>query len=175
MEQFSAGPNFNTFFFDPCDTNSGSTDSVVIANCTTSSPLSVGSGFVQDNGLTFSDNSGNAELQEERVNSRLFGASADMHALFPSLPGVLTLSADWRRHLVKDAAISFSAQSTIENCFGSVNLSSSLCGINPITGNRYIQRDLLTRQIVEVESPLVNGGMLKTSGLDGADSVSCGI
>ena len=166
MEQFSAGPNLNQLFFDPCDENSGSSDSIVFANCMTSSPLSVGPGFVQDNALALSESSGNPTLREERVSSHLFGLSADIHALIPSTPGILTLSADWRRHLVTDAAVSVGAQSTINQCFHSENLSSFLCGLNPVTGNRFIQRDLLTRQILEVESTLINGGRLLTSGLD---------
>ena len=122
--------------------------------------------FVQEDGLTFSETTGNPTLKEERVSSRLFGVSADIHSLIPSTPGILTLSADWRRHRVTDAAAAVEVSQTLTQCYNSAGLRDFLCRFNPVTGNRFIQRDPVTRQIIEVESTLVNSGMLMTSGLD---------
>ncbi len=166
MEQFAAGPNLNRVFFDPCDTSFGALTGEVATNCMSSKGLGVGPGFVQTNELTFEEYTGNPTLQEERVNSRLFGVSADIHALIPETPGILTLSADWRRHRVTDAAASFNVQGALNKCYNSVGLQDFLCGVNPVTGRRFIQRDNVTRQITEVETTLVNSGMLLTSGLD---------
>ena len=166
MEQFSAGPNLNVFFFDPCDTSSGALSGEVAINCTTPGPLGVSAGFVQGDALTFAESMGNPTLQEERVSSRLFGVSTDIHTLIPSTPGILTLSADWRRHRVTDTATATDIYEALSKCFNSAGLSDFLCGFNPVTGNRFIQRDPVTRQITEVETTLVNSGMLMTSGLD---------
>ena len=166
VEQFSAGPNLNQFFFDPCDTSSGALSGEAAINCTTPWPLGVGAGFVQGDALTFVEATGNPTLQEERVSSRLFGVSTDIHALIPSTPGILTLSADWRRHRVTDTATRVGLGETLMKCFSSAGLSDFHCGFNPVTGNRFIQRDPVTRQITEVETTLVNSGMLMTSGLD---------
>lgn len=166
MEQFSAGPNQNQYFFDPCDTSFGALSGEVAINCTTPGPLGVGAGFAQGDALTYSESMGNPTLQEERVSSRLFGVSADIHELIPSTPGILTLSADWRRHRVTDTATTIGVGETLMQCFNSAGLKSSFCGFNPVTGNRFIQRDPVTRQIIEVETTLINSGMLMTSGLD---------
>lgn len=166
MELFSAGPNLNQFFFDPCDTSSGALSGEVAINCATPAPLGVGAGFVQSDALTFAETMGNPTLQEERVSSRLFGVSIDIHALIPSTPGILTLSADWRRHRVTDTATTTNDGDILFKCYNSAGLSDFLCGFNPVTGNRFIQRDPVTGQITEIESTLVNSGMLMTSGLD---------
>ena len=166
MEQFSAGPDRFRFFSDPCDMSSGPLTGDLAVNCATLNGLGVGAGFVQDSDLTRTEYTGNPTLEEERVNSRLIGVTADIHALIPSTPGLLTISADWRRHQVTNAATSFGVGQALEECYHSDGLSNILCGVNPVTGHRYIQRDPVTRQIVEIETTLLNGGTLLTSGLD---------
>ena len=167
MEQFAAGPDIFTSFGDPCDTSNGPLSGEVAVNCADPGPLGAGGpGFVQDNALAFSERSGNPQLRQETVNSRLFGASVDVHALAPVLPGIMTISADWRRHRVTDVAVSLGFFEILERCYASTGLLDVTCGQNPVTGNRFIQRDILTRQIVEVESTLFNGGEILTSGLD---------
>ena len=42
MEQFSAGPNLNLFYFDPCDTSNGALSGDVAINCAAPGPLGVG-------------------------------------------------------------------------------------------------------------------------------------
>lgn len=166
MELFSAGPNFNSLFFDPCDTGAGALDMVVADNCASSGPLGVGPGFTQENMLTIYESGGNPMLDEERVNSRLFGASVDVHAVADWTPGILTISADWRDHRVKKAIGDFSPILALNDCYNSEGLSSFFCGVNPATGNPFIERDPVTGQVVKLEAANLNKSMLRTSGLD---------
>ena len=168
MEQFGTGPNSFAFYFDPCDSSFGAPSGTLADRCAENSPLGVGqTGFMQDGHLAFSERTGNPDLRQETINSRLFGASLDMHAIAPSFPGNLTLSADWRRHRVNDAAVSLNLRQILNRCYSDPDLLDETCGVNPVTGNFFIQRDIVTRQIVEVESAPFNGGEILTSGLDG--------
>ena len=166
MELFAAGPDSNVFFFDPCDTSFGPLAGAVADNCASTGPLGVNAGFVQGDALTLISGVGNPSLQEERVNSRLFGASLDVDAMIPSTPGALTLSADWRDHRVKNAIGGFDSRQALSDCYNSEGLTDFFCGVNPATGNLFIQRDPATGQILRLEETNLNGAALRISGLD---------
>ncbi len=166
MELFAAGPNNNIRFSDPCDTQFGLPTGVVAENCAMDGPLGVPNTFTQEYGLALYESTGNAFLEEERINSRVFGATSNIHALWPLLPGDLTISANWWRHGVTNVVSRNDGGTALQRCYGSENLSDFLCGINPVTGNLFIQRDPVTRQVTKVETIFLNNGMLRTSGLD---------
>jgi len=166
MELFAAGPNNNNRFFDPCSTQFGSPTGVVAENCSIVGPLGVPNAFTQENALTLYESTGNSFLEEERINSRVFGITSDIHSFWPLLPGDLTISANWWRHGVTNAVSSVNSATAIQQCYNSKNLSDFLCGTNPASGNLFIQRDPVTRQITTVESIFLNGGALRTTGLD---------
>ena len=128
--------------------------------------LSVGNGFVQENFLTFVSVTGNPALGREKVHSELVGLSANMSTLFPVIPGELQVSADWRDHRITDGIIQTEFQLSVDNCYKSARLSDPFCGVNPATGEQFIQRDLDSGQISEVQSTYINGGYTRSSGLD---------
>jgi iron complex outermembrane receptor protein len=166
VERFFNGSNLYSSFLDPCDFSLTTPTANTIENCMSAGPLGVTPGFSQGDGRLFSENSGNPALQEERINSRVIGAAIDVHKLAPSFPGVLTLSADWRSQRIKDYISAVNRFSAIFACYESENLSHDYCGINPATGSPFIQRDPVTRQIVELQGTLINDGNLRASGLD---------
>ena len=165
VELAGNGPDTGRLFFDPCANADASP--TVQANCASDGVLGVDAGFQQINSLALYRSTGNPNLSEERVNSQVYGVSVDFHGLFPELPGSLTVSADWRNHKVTDVISSLSHRRVLDDCYSSENLSSFVCGLNAATGSPFIERDPDTRQITSVYSALLNGGEIKTNGLDG--------
>jgi len=155
VELFGAGPDAGAFYFDPCAFTEG--DATIEQNC--AAPA-------QTRNLTMIRSTGNPDLKEERINSQVYGASIDLHALFPTIPGSLMLSADWRDHEVEDFVNYFPASDVAFQCYSSENLSGFLCGQSPATGDLFITRDSVTRQITSIESTLTNDGYFRLSGLD---------
>ncbi len=163
VELFSSGADIGGLFFDPCSETSA--EMVVTENCASGGPLGVSTGFKQTNLLTYMSFTGNPTLDAERIHSRLFGGALDVHALADLGDDALRISADWRYHRIKNA-ISATGGDEINACYESVGLSNSFCGVNPATGNLFIQRDPVTRQLTRVETTFLNGGFLEASGLD---------
>ncbi len=162
VESFSRGPDIRVLFGDPCADPAA--DAVIIENCLAAGPLGVPAGFQQTQDLTLVATTGNPDLDNERVRSQVYGAQLDFHALFPDMPGNLTLNADWRNHVVKDY-VSY-APDVLKECYSSASLSDVLCGVNPATGDLFIERDPVTRQVVRIDSTLFNAGSFRANGLD---------
>lgn len=163
VELSSEGLNIAEILFDPC---ADLTSQRIIDNCATVGPLGVPSGFLQENPLVLSLTSGNPDLDHEKIHSRHFGVAIDIEEIVNIGDQALRFTADWRFHRVEDQITEFRSSDAVFDCYDSIALSSQFCGINPATGNRFIQRDLVTGQLNTVETTNLNGGQARTSGLD---------
>ena len=165
MELFSQGPNSYSSFFDPCGDLSGASDTL-LANCASPGPLGVVSGFQQTGFLLSAESVGNEFLREETVDTFLIGASTDVKTIIDNFPGDLSLGVDWRDHRVSDLIKQPRYSEILGECFSSNGLSVNFCGQNPATGTPFIVRDPVSGQITSVTTTFLNGGTLKTNGLD---------
>lgn len=164
VELFSTGPDVRGAFRDPCD---APTDEIVIANCASGHPLGVSEGFSQTANLVLFEGRGNPSLTHERVRSQNFGASVDLHSVFPNMPGGMTMSVDWWNQKATEAIGGTRGATVLSECFSSENFSSEFCGVSPVSGQPLIRRDPVTQQLSAVELIGVNQGALRVSGLDG--------
>ena len=163
IELFSAGPDIAQFTFDPCSSPS---DPIVVDNCASSGALGVPSGFSQQNALTPYKFIGNPDLDREKLHTRHFGVAFDVQEFLYLNDDALRLTADWRFHRITNGIGSVEGGRALSACYHSANLSDRFCGVNPATGDLFIQRDPTTGQLVQIESTLLNGSEIRTSGLD---------
>ena len=162
VELFSAGLNSASIFFDPCAAPDAAT---VAVNCQSSGPLGTPSDFVQEDQLVFFRRTGNPNLNEENVHTRHFGAALDIDKFIYLGDDTLRLTADWRLHRVTDA-IDGTDGRVLNLCYESEGLSDRFCGLNPATGNLFLQRDSVSGRLDVIEATFLNGGAMRTNGLD---------
>ncbi len=163
IELHSKGLNTAKVLVDPCSTPS---DPRIAANCATSGPLYTPPGFAQRDLLVYRARSGNSKLDNEDVRTRHFGVAADIQEFIYLGDDSLRVTADWRHHRIINSIHSSYDQIAINTCYDSENLENRFCGVNPATGNLFIQRDPATQQLTVIESTYLNGGEAHTSGLD---------
>jgi outer membrane receptor protein involved in Fe transport len=119
---FPAVPNFANGFIDPCSINAIGASATRTANCQAAlTPAQLAN--LQPSGFSLGVISGsNANLTEETADSYTLGA-----VITPRfLPG-FSLSADYYDITVKDVIVSLAAQTIVNACFDSPNLSTPLC------------------------------------------------
>lgn len=163
IELFSAGLDIMQMTFDPC---AAPWSNAAAENCASGGALGVPAGFSQRNALTEYEFFGNPNLDHEEVHTRHFGVAMDVQEFFYLNESALRLTADWRRHRITNGITGTEGVETLVSCYASVDLSSRFCGVNPSTGNLFIQRDAITGQLEQIEKTFLNASEIRTSGLD---------
>ncbi len=163
VELHSAGLNSATLYFDPCDAPFNQT---IADNCADAGPLGVPAGFTQADLLVHKSGTGNPNLDHEKVRARHFGVAADIQEFVYMGDDALRLTADWRFHRITNRIGGVDGIFALNTCYASQNLSDRFCRANPATGNLFFQRDAATGQLALVEETYLNGGEVRTSGLD---------
>ncbi len=163
VELTSAGLNFARTYIDPCAAPFNQT---VADNCASGGALGVPAGFSQQNALIRHSASGNPRLDNEKVRTRHFGAALDIQEFVYLGEDALRVTADWRYHRVMNQIGGTGAIALLLECYESAALSSQFCGVNPATGNLFLQRDASSGELTLIETTYLNGGEIETSGLD---------
>ncbi|MFM5894047.1 MAG: TonB-dependent receptor domain-containing protein, partial [Novosphingobium sp.] len=117
-------PNFANAFIDPCNVNAIGNNAIRNTNCTTQLTASQLSALpVAGYSLGIISGS-NPNLKEETSTSYTYGV-----VLTPSfLPG-FSLTADYYNITVKNVITTLTAQTIVNSCYDSPNLSSPLCNV----------------------------------------------
>ncbi len=163
IELFSAGLTAPEGTFDPC---AQPFNSVVANNCASGGALGVPSGFIPQNILVEYVPTGNPDLDHENVHTRHFGVALDLHEFVYLNDDALRVTADWRFHRITNGIDGTNGLAVLDSCYSSASLSIRFCGVNPATGNLFIQRDPTTGQLLQIEETYLNGPQGQTSGLD---------
>lgn len=121
---FPSVPNFANGFVDPCNTNAIGQNAIRSANCTADLSAAQLSNL-QLAGYSLGVISGsNPDLLEETSDSYTVGV-----VIQPSFVPGLSITADYYDITVKDVIVSLSAQTIVNSCYDSPNLSSPVCGL----------------------------------------------
>ncbi|RIK92574.1 MAG: hypothetical protein DCC73_12425 [Proteobacteria bacterium] len=140
--------NFPTFQ-DPCESPASAT---VIANCIAqgvADPLD----FEQRDSQVNTVEEGNADLSEEKAKTWTIGV-----VFTPSAVENLAITLDYYWISLKDAIDPVDAQTVLDQCLSSTDLSSPLCAL--------IEPRDAVGQLTRILTPTANIGSFKTSGID---------
>lgn len=163
IELNSGGLRTSKSVTDPC---AAPIATQFIANCAAAGPLGAPPGLIQQNQLAQIVTTNNPDLDNESVRTRHFGIAADLEEIINLGDDTLRLTMDWRHHQITNGIERISSQFAVNSCYQSENFDYFYCGINPGTGNLYIQRDPTTRQLTLLEYGYANQSEARISGLD---------
>lgn len=165
-ELYSAGPGGYQNYQDPCSRLGRDGTEIMAANCYSPSRLSVQDGFAQGEFLVRVQSYGNPHLDAEKSSNFTWGATYETTDIIGDVPGRLKVSVDAYRIKVSDFIVEMGAYDLLDACYGSENLQSIFCGINPVNGEPYIQRNPASGDLEMITSTLINAGNAWFKGYD---------
>ena len=142
---------------DPCDSSSPYASPTIAANCVAQlTALGVNPAtFIPGSDQTATINGGNPKLQPEKSRSWSAGL-----VMTPSLVPNLQATVDYYRINIVNAIGIFGTQDILDTCYGSVGLSSPLCGAITRKGG------ISGGNVTNVDALYTNQGFVKTDGFD---------
>ena len=160
LERSSIGRSLFVALSDPCISDTP----VVMGNCQTDGPLGVGENFTPNNALVLDTSFGNPNLDTEKTRAANLSLSLSPDSWMNNFPGAINLRINWQDIRIQDS-FGF-APNSLTRCYNSNVLSDPSCGINPLTDQLFIQRDIDTRQLISVDQTIINGGTANWRGID---------
>ncbi|WP_370334625.1 TonB-dependent receptor domain-containing protein [Parvularcula marina] len=164
-ELYLQAPGQGSVAFDPCSGLDPSEESVIVENCLAAGPLGVNSGYVSSGYLVTIPFLGNPDLEPETNYNWRADLIVEPHALFGWEGGRSRLRLSYTDLMIK-GIFDLPAVNILDECYGSVNLSSEYCGTSTLTGEPYIVRNPVNDELVSYSYPLINQHEAEWKGLD---------